>query len=105
MQVIVNIPNECKEFADNIGKVAIEEDAFDNFATCMMSAVRVGTVFPENATNGDMIKAMFPEVKECYGECGCVGVTWRMIDDDYIHWFRKDWWNARYDPQKSEAKE
>ena len=44
---------------------------------------------PDNATNGDMIKAMFPneEIIETDGACVYVGVKMR---------FDKDWWNAPY---------
>lgn len=44
---------------------------------------------PEGATNGDMIKAMFPneEIIESDGACVYVGAKMR---------FDKDWWNAPY---------
>ena len=101
MQVMVSIPNECKEFADNIGKVAIEEDDFDNFATCMMTAVRVGTVFPENATNGDMLKALFPDskVNDNMTSLGVSGIDMTIYTGKYRCfklWFPHDWWNAPY---------
>lgn len=51
---------------------------------------QVGAVIPVNATNGDMIKALFPneEIVESDGACVYVGVKMR---------FDKDWWNAPYE--------
>lgn len=48
-------------------------------------------VIPKGATNGDMIKAMFPNVDINYGLKGIVGVK-------FIHMtiFDSDWWNSPY---------
>lgn len=60
------------------------------------------TVFeiPENPTNGDMIKAMFPDVKihQSGGYTGCLFQPSVMLDD-----IRSEWWNAPY--KKGEASE
>lgn len=48
---------------------------------------------PKNATNGDMIKAMFPSDKNELD----ISKLHLMYDGlDFIKEFRKDWWNAPY---------
>ena len=52
---------------------------------------------PDNATNGDVIKAMFPntEVDDYdYGKDPVIDV-YGIDDTEYIT-LRKDWWNAPY---------
>ena len=53
---------------------------------------------PRNATNGDMIKAIFHPYK-VYEHISYVNVYLTEEDDLYINkWgsFEKDWWNAPY---------
>lgn len=60
-------------------------------------AVCNGTPIPDNATNGDMIKAMFPntEVDDYdYGKDPVIDV-YGIDDTEYIT-LRKTWWNAPY---------
>jgi len=53
-------------------------------------------VITNNATNGDMIKAMF-DVKDVEEMKHCVFVT---IYPDYDTRFIKEWWNAPYKENK-----
>ena len=49
---------------------------------------------PDNPTNGDMIKAMFPcEEKECVNS-----IDYRTYYEglDFLKGFNTDWWNAPY---------
>ncbi len=47
---------------------------------------------PDNPTNGDMIKALFPNAR--YLDCdSCITVTFTVHQEN---WFSKDWWNAPY---------
>lgn len=58
-------------------------------------------VIPDNATNGDMIKTMFPSIKidfETYTKSEVV--HFRDGDAEFSH----DWWNAPYKVE-SEVKE
>lgn len=51
--------------------------------------------FPDNATNGDVIKAVFPNI-EIIINTETHEVT---VDDSvntYMHFFDLDWWNAPY---------
>lgn len=71
----------------------------------MTEAIEVKVCVPKDATNGDMIKAMFPNAK-----------TWEVARDDvhcaYIEFkdiceiksFPLSWWNAPYKTE-SESKE
>ena len=51
-------------------------------------------LIPEGATNGDMIKAMFPNCKITLDNEGLIGV--RPIGENWIIWFTQSWWNAPY---------
>ena len=58
-------------------------------------------VAPSGATNGDMIKAMFPNAKihQSGGYTGCLFQPSVMLEDT-----KSDWWNAPYKAE-SEDKE
>ena len=53
---------------------------------------------PDNATNGDMIKALF-DIREIEEMEHCVFVT---IYPDYDTRFIKEWWNAPYEKGEQE---
>jgi len=57
---------------------------------------------PEDATNGDVIKALFPNGKVI--KCDEATGYEQMIDDKYSYcsWFDASWWNA---PYKAESEE
>ena len=57
-------------------------------------------IIPRGATNGDMIKAMFPNVECGKDELGNVFII-SSAQLGYIA-FRESWWNA---PYKSESEE
>ena len=64
---------------------------------------------PDNLTNGDMIKAMFPnatiEIMKSSIEKTMVCVTWNFKDiPSYYNRFYEEWWNAPY-KMESEDKE
>lgn len=90
MKLIIDIPNRAyvmtKEMkriidADNEGVVA---DAIIN-----------GTPIPDNTTNGDMLKMMFPNVFK---------TSCKLVDGvGYYNFSESDWWNALY--QKGERNE
>ena len=74
--------------ADNIDRYRID------------GAVRKGTPLPQNATNGDIIKAMFQNV-----EVLCDGYESIFVSiDDRDTSFDVDWWNAPY-KYKAESEE
>lgn len=85
----------------------------NEFADCIRDSVEcvlnnAPTVFtiPENPTNGDMIKAMFPyiEIKDNCDMYYSVNIE-NLSTDKGLNTigFRKDWWNAPY--KKGDASE
>ena len=56
----------------------------------MERAIRNGTPIPDNATNGDVIKAMFPDCLQEEDE------VYFATNLDIETVFRKNWWNAPY---------
>ena len=57
---------------------------------------RVLTIpIPEDATNGDVIKAMFPNMEITRIQANCVII--QMVEPFYISCaFSLNWWNAKY---------
>ena len=51
-------------------------------------AIHNGTPIPDNATNGDVVKAMFPNMK--------VDVSGGVVRADRYTQFDLSWWNASY---------
>jgi hypothetical protein len=85
---MIDIPEETynKIFNTHINMRGIADNAIAN-----------GTPIPDNATNGDVIKAIFPntEVDDYdYGKDPVIDV-YGIDDTEYIT-LRKDWWNAPY---------
>ena len=87
MKVIVNIPKEVLEHPHNYCCYTLANQIKGNY-----------TPIPKNATNGDMIEAMFPncEQKEHMNN----GYFEMYFDNDlknasYMR-VSKDWWNASY---------
>lgn len=66
----------------------------------VLDAIASGKTIPDNATNGDIIKAMFPNCKIILDNEGLIGL--RPIGEVWIVWFTQSWWNA---PYKAESEE
>ena len=61
------------------------------------SKVDRAILIPEGATNGDMIKAMFPNAEIKSGDKkGNRNIFYVWIDNWCIGSFRLEWWNAPY---------
>ena len=56
-------------------------------------------VIPDNATNGDILKMMFPSDAN---ELNMSKLHLMYDGLDYIHEFRKDWWNSPYQKEVEE---
>ena len=90
-QVVIEISDDAYEAIIGSGYVA------SNFN--MISAIRNGIVIPDNPTNGDVIKAIFPSIeiidlprfKEVY-----TGIPFGKIIGANIDCMR-DWWDASYE--------
>lgn len=57
-------------------------------------------VIPDNVTNGDMIKAVFPNAMVYNAG---IAMDVEFLEDEE-HWFNKDWWNAPYKAESEEIK-
>lgn len=77
MQIVIDIPQGLKIDFENENWTAL---------TCaeMKNALMCGIPLPENATNGDVIKTLFPKC------------TWNATEED------KEWWNAPYEGSDTE---
>ena len=93
MKLIIDIPGE--DYNDII--TCNPEVETEYVLDLLMKCVDNGTPIPDNATNGDVIKAMFPntEVDDYdYGKDPVIDV-YGIDDTEYIT-LRKAWWNAPY---------
>ena len=88
MQIVIDIDEKIYEGSKHVPDY-LRDDAWN--------AIANGTLLPDNATNGDMIKAMFPnaeyEVRECVVIFTFGGVKRELPIG---------WWNA---PYKAESEE
>ena len=57
---------------------------------------------PDNATNGDMIKAMFGVEEVDMSNTYCVHFP--EEEEDYGHYFFKEWWNSTYQKEDTNRK-
>ena len=97
MKLIIDIPEEtqvaCLQWDDM-------EFSYKSLCTAIMvTAIRHGTPIPDNATNGDVIKAMFPNFRQTD--------HFELTETCEIDYFRNgneiceircsnEWWNAPY---------
>lgn len=100
MKIIANIPDEMvQELKD--GCFGAKHTLYD-----LAGAICDGVVLPDNATNGDMIKAMFPLI-EVKREISSTSDNIVMRDDSFfgvINRFHTDWWNAPYKGGQEDGK-
>ena len=83
MKVLIDIPKELAEK----GHWYTDEEMW-----IVIKAAQNGTPIPDNATNGDVIKAMFPNVKT---ELGVDKVIFaRGLNN--VTPFSEEWWYAKY---------
>ena len=86
MKLIIDIPkSRYNEIVSGIF------DADSCFKINLTLAFRNGTPIPDNATNGDVIKAMFPN-----GTTAKFATFMRFIDGEHYFNCSEDWWNAPY---------
>ena len=86
MNVLINISDEIYRHAKEGS-----EDSNDEWNA--MRAIANGTPIPDNASNGDVIKAMFPNA-ELYKESDYVSLT--IQDGVYLEDRDGSWWFAPY---------
>lgn len=89
MKVIIEIPDKVYKNAKD-GML----DELQSMLIC--GSVTEGKPLLKDATNGDMVKAMFPEKCPHIGFNENFGRVWIMENGEDIANFRLDWWNAPY---------
>ena len=83
MKLIIDIDKDYFKIINKNGASNYPEEVIKN-----------GTPIPDNATNGDVIKAMFPSIESRLDEkTGIMLVKWI---DGATKTFKTRWWNAPY---------
>lgn len=76
-------------------KIEVSDEVInaDAITLCNPLAVKKAVVIPENPTNGDVIKSLFPNEL-------LTSITSTLWWGDNMS-FNKDWWNAPYKAERS----
>lgn len=94
--------------------INIRDDIKSNTGSCteeIYSAIQNGVLLPTNATNGDVIKALFPNAHDWIVRNTIEGDA--QGEDEVSHFlelpnnliinrFTEDWWNAPYEGEVNE---
>ena len=103
---LVNV-DDARELLIRRMKKLINSSRFDEFDELWISDTldELPTVcdIPDNATNGDMTKAMF-DVEEYHLKTEPNDVALRFKGEEKTIWFTLDWWNAPYQKGGKENK-
>ena len=94
MKVLIELP-DMKDTDDYfmLGRVRLPNDR-SKFGEAIVAAVKNGVPIIDNATNGDMIKALFPNYESRYDPE--YEIITGHLDKTHRHNFNLDWWNAPY---------
>lgn len=102
---------DCKALYEKTYRMASGEGLFDDRVKSqkaktlgdmldILTAIRDGVKLPENPTNGDVIKALFPDSRiEQQGDC--VGIIYEKSKRHTVYdvSFSIEWWNAPYEKE------
>ena len=77
-QVVIEISDDAYEAITSSGYVVSDFN--------MISAIRNGTVLPDNPTNGDMIKTVFPDIALYEKNHDAIEISFNGV-----------WWNTPYE--------
>ena len=100
MKVIIDIPEEVKTDIEDIYYTG-RDIPHENISTLLKTIVN-GTPIPDNATNREVIEAMFPNLKianESLHNDNLTGILAYYGGGTVKrnnHYFARDWWNAPY---------
>lgn len=98
MKIILDIDDKAWKFIENGELINYDANKIKNIwaADELMVAIDNSISLPDNATNGDVIKALFAE----YPVLNTLDGFTRMIDPIHNLFvtgrFHNDWWNAPY---------
>lgn len=96
MKVIIDIPKHVKDDFENANIADV--DCYVNDYDLL---IENSTLFPDNATNGDVIKALFPNIEPIEAPLTKIYVYVYTKDHKCMR-FDSDWWNAPYKEQNNE---
>ena len=86
MRVIIDIPKDSY-------KATICENMTPPDVKNVVVGIKNGIQIPDNATNGDVIKALFPSERD---EHSMTPIHLMYDGLDFVKEFRREWWNAPY---------
>lgn len=91
MQIVIDIP-------EKILKTRYYTDYFGCGSHKLTETLDNATPIPDNATNGDVIKAMFGDgkVSEFMGYVRIMARVGNWLNEGIVAEFDKDWWNVPY---------
>ena len=93
-KILLEIPDKIYDTIDYDMFISREQLAV------LQKHILEGTLLPYNATNGDVIKALFPKVK--IHQSG--GYTMALFQPStYLEDTRSEWWNAPYEVNDGET--
>lgn len=97
MKLIIDI------YKDTYKNVMKKDTSFDEYSTgsILSKIIQNGTPILDNATNGDMIKVLFPNC-DCLEFIHDINVYPDKTRQKVVGNFDRDWWNA---PYKSESED
>jgi hypothetical protein len=77
MRILIDIPKKIEEYIKDYIPIGAGDNVFC-YPDEIVRMIQNGTPIPDNATNGDVIKALFPN------------------EHDFETDFDEEWWNAPY---------
>jgi len=95
MRLIIDIPDTQYNNIMEVKSMSLGRIPYKGIIMNAIKGIQNGTPIPDNATNGDMIKAMFPNSK--YTEY-FADVEMRTVESDtrFKSVFDRDWWDEPY---------
>ena len=88
MNFIIHVPEEY---------LSIDKSLYEMIADMAKDGVNGHSkLFSDHATNGDVIKTMFPKAKIFNEDTSCATMKIDMGEHDEYVDFYTDWWNAPY---------
>lgn len=93
MKLIIDIPDDIYKFVCQLSC----EDSY-HYDDVVLTSVKNGTPIPDNATNGDVIMAMFGDdkVSAFMGYVRIMARVGNWFNEGVVAEFDDEWWNAPY---------
>jgi len=90
MKILIDIPEKIDEYIKDYIPIGAGDNVFC-YPDEIVRMIQNGTPIPDNATNGDVIKAIFPnsDIEEHR-------TYMKIVEGDYLLPCAYQWWNAPY---------